>query len=149
MNIVFRAAAIAALLAIGCVVSPAAAAEQGSRYFAFISYAGGPKIDANEFVIEVSDPATAQRFDDVLHHRVVHKHIAFNAHIVPGRANYNEAWTYHVDPASVRPGSDFSVEVCSSTPEYIEEHLSDVGGSFLPGGEWCPWDMHLSREVLR
>lgn len=30
---------------------------------------------------------------------------------------------------------------------YVEKHLSDVGGAFLPGNAWCPWSSRLIAEV--
>lgn len=61
-------------------------------------------------------------------------------------ANYNPAWSYHVDPSSVR-FFDFAIEVCDATIPYVEEHLDEVGGPFLPGRVWCDWSSRLVREV--
>lgn len=141
-------AACALVGGLACGPQPAAA-QEAPRYFAFVSYAGGPKIDANEFIVEVRDPVTAAHLAEIAVNNVPSPRIAFVGKVAPGRTVYNEAWPYHVDPASVRVGGDSHVEVCAATPEYIEEHLSEVGGAFLPGGDWCPWDMRLSREVLR
>jgi hypothetical protein len=30
---------------------------------------------------------------------------------------------------------------------YVEDHLSEAGGSFLPGNRWCPWSSVLTKEV--
>ncbi|TBR36106.1 MULTISPECIES: hypothetical protein [Dyella] len=137
-------------IALSLVCSCAMAGERPpSRYFAFISYAGAPKIDANEFIVEVANPDVAAQFEDILRHRVMHPNIAFEGRVVPGRTIENAAWPYHLDPKSVKVGSTGALDECDSTPENIEANLTDVGGRILPGGWWCPWSMHLSREVLR
>lgn len=128
---------------------PAGSNMSAPRYFAFVSYAGTPKIEANEFIIQIDDPALAEQYAQMVRNNTLQPRIAFTGTVVPGRAPYNEAWAFHVDPASVQLGGASHIEVCDSAPEYVEEHLQEVGGSFLPGAEWCPWSMHVSREVLR
>ena len=61
-------------------------------------------------------------------------------------APYNPRWSYHLDPASI---SFFqcAIEVCDASPQYVEEHLSEVGGAFLPGSTWCPWSSRVAEEV--
>ncbi len=59
---------------------------------------------------------------------------------------YNPRWTYHLDPATI----DFfqmAIEVCDANMEYVEDHLDEACGAFLPGCHWCPWDSRLLREV--
>lgn len=120
-----------------------------SRYFSFVSYAGSPKIDANEFIVEITDAAVAKRFSEMVRNQALQPQVAFSGQVVAGRAPYNEGWAFHVDPSSIRVGDGSHIEVCAATPEYVEEHLAEVGGSFLPGHFWCSWDLHIAREVLR
>lgn len=66
--------------------------------------------------------------------------------IVKEQAPYNKDWSYHVDPESI----DFfavAMEVCDATIQYVEDHLDEVGGPFLPNNHWCPWTSYLVREV--
>jgi hypothetical protein len=42
---------------------------------------------------------------------------------------------------------EVAIEVCDATMPYVEDHLDEVGGAFLPGGYWCPWTSRLTREV--
>jgi len=42
---------------------------------------------------------------------------------------------------------DFAVEVCDASMAYTQEHLEEVGGSFLPGNTWCPWGSQLEAEI--
>ncbi len=59
---------------------------------------------------------------------------------------YNHQWSYTIEPRSVS-FFDFSIEVCDATIPYVEEHLDEVGGAFLPGGYWCDWSSRLVREI--
>ncbi|MDM0018014.1 BP74-related protein [Variovorax saccharolyticus] len=57
--------------------------------------------------------------------------------IVSKPADYNPGWSFHLDPASLR-FFDFAMEVRDAASLYVEEHLSEVGGPFLPNTHWCP-----------
>ncbi|WP_413624442.1 hypothetical protein [Luteibacter sp. Lutesp34] len=119
------------------------------RYFAFGMAVGEPTIDPNEFIIEVRDPALAERYTDIVRGNERQPGVAFFGNVVPERAPYNEGWAFHVDPASLLPPSQTAIEVCDATPQFIEGHLAEVGGATLPGGNWCPWSMRVLREVKR
>ena len=66
--------------------------------------------------------------------------------IIKAPAPYNPRWSYHLDPASI---SFFhcAIEVCDASPQYVEDHLSEVCGPFLPGCTWCPWSSRVAEEV--
>ena len=40
-----------------------------------------------------------------------------------------------------------AIEVCDANMMYVEDHLDEACGAFLPGCHWCPWDSRLTREV--
>jgi hypothetical protein len=40
-----------------------------------------------------------------------------------------------------------AIEVCDANMMYVEDHLDEAGGAFLPGNHWCPWDSRVTREV--
>lgn len=61
-------------------------------------------------------------------------------------ASYNPGWSYHYDPQTVH-FFDYAIEVCDATLPYVEEHLDEAGGPFLPGLIFCPWTSKLVREV--
>jgi hypothetical protein len=66
--------------------------------------------------------------------------------IVPTRVDYNPHYSYHLDPSTI----DFfalAIEVCDASPTYVEAHLAEVGGSFLPNSTWCPWHSRVVAEV--
>ena len=66
--------------------------------------------------------------------------------IVIQKADYNSDWSYHLEPTSIT-FFDMAVEVCDANMRYVEEHLDEVGGSFLPNNQWCPWGSQLTREI--
>ena len=137
-----------------CVVGVAAAhateradLRQVPAYFSFVSL-GEPKIDPNEFIVQVTDPEIASAFRLMIVNSMPQPPVAFKGTVEAGRAPYNEAWAFHVRPETLQL-THIEPEVCDASPEYIEGHLHEVGGSFLPGATWCPWSFRISREVLR
>ncbi|MEU1438804.1 calmodulin-binding protein [Streptomyces sp. NPDC005786] len=66
--------------------------------------------------------------------------------IVKRTAAYNPRWSFHYDPQTVR-FFDYAIEVCDATVPYVEEHLDEAGGAFLPGNVFCPWSSTLVKEV--
>lgn len=65
--------------------------------------------------------------------------------IIKAAISYNPGWSYHLEPRSI----DFfqnSAEVCDASPVGVEEHLSDIGDSFLPSCHWCPWASKIIKE---
>ena len=61
-------------------------------------------------------------------------------------APWNEPWSFILAPRTVE-FFDLAIEVCDANIAYVEEHLDEVGGAFLPGRTWCPWGSRLVREV--
>lgn len=66
--------------------------------------------------------------------------------IIKRPAPYNPGWSFHIDPETIN-FFEVAIEVCDATTPYVEEHLDEVGGAFLPGGYWCPWSSELTGEV--
>ena len=58
---------------------------------------------------------------------------------------YNPNWSFYLQPDSVRM-PEIAIEVCDATATSVQQHLSAVGGSFLPGNQWCP-ATYVIREV--
>ncbi len=75
---------------------------------------------------------------------VTRRHIAGT--VVKKMATYNPKWSYHLKPDSICL-FDSAIEVCDASIQYVEEHLDEVGGSFLPDNQWCPWNSELSQEL--
>lgn len=97
------------------------------------------------FIFKLTDPAKIQEARDILSGRQTGAtHVMGN--IITQPADYNPPWSYHLDPDSVS-FFEMAVEVCDAGIQYVEDHLEEVGGSFLPGNQWCPWGSRLIEEV--
>jgi hypothetical protein len=120
------------------------------HYFSFVR-TSALTFDPNEFIVEVDDTQLVEQFKAMITNQLLQPRIAFVGTVVKGREPYNDAWNFHVIPASLKPGSGASPEVCDAAPEYIEDNVDSINGpeGFLPNAEWCPWSLHIVREVLR
>lgn len=66
--------------------------------------------------------------------------------IVKRPAPYNPRWSFHLDPDTIQFFTQ-AIEVCDANIQYVEDHLDEAGGAFLPGSHWCPWSSRLIKEV--
>ncbi|WP_437479363.1 hypothetical protein WME75_33335 [Sorangium sp. So ce1014] len=108
-------------------------------YFAFMQR------QDQEFIFELTDPAQiahARRILSGEEKMEVHVH----GRITKRTAQYNPKWSFHLDPATIRFFA-MAIEVCDANMQYVEDHLDEACGAFLPGCHWCPWDSKLVREV--
>jgi hypothetical protein len=64
----------------------------------------------------------------------------------PSKAGYNPQWSFHLVPDTVSL-FEMAIEVCDANVIYVEAHLDEVGGNFLPKSFWCPWSSELESEV--
>jgi hypothetical protein len=102
-------------------------------------------VNGDSFVIKLWDPATiahARRIVSGEETGAIH----VIGKVVDSRVAYNPEWAYHLDPSSIGFFEN-AVEVCDATIRYVEDHLIEVGGAFLPGSIWCPWTSTLVREL--
>ncbi|WP_131738118.1 BP74-related protein [Actinomadura roseirufa] len=139
---------LGALAAAGALLAPmtpaADAAATGSTtdqaaYFVFTD------ITREEAVVKITDPAEIQHARDLVNGETTDRpHLV--GRILKRRAPYNPRWSYHYNPETV-DFFDQAFEVCDATIPYVEEHLDEAGGAFLPGLVWCPWTSRLVREV--
>jgi hypothetical protein len=107
---------------------------------------GGSWYGDNEFVVEIKKDA------DVEHARLLLTGVATDRPHIMGRIikrkkEYNPAWSYYLDPETVS-FFDAAIEVCDSSSQYLEDHLDEACGAFLPGCYLCPWASKLTREVV-
>ncbi|CAL9503363.1 BP74-related protein [Streptomyces sp. enrichment culture] len=128
--------AAAALLTAG-PVPPAQAAEPA--YFVITD------VTQEEMVLRLDDPAKIEHARDLLNGATGERpHVV--GRIVKSQADYNPRWSFHYDPGTV----DFfeaAIEICDATIPYVEDHLDEAGGAFLPGLVWCPWTSRVVREI--
>ena len=122
------------------VISPASAASNTEAYFAFQTYG-----DYVPFTIKLTDPAKIQKARDILSGKETNETHVFGK-IIKRPADYNSKWSYQLDANTISFFS-LAIEVCDSTTSYLEDHLDEAGGAFLPGAFWCPWSSKLVKEV--
>ena len=132
-------AALASVAMLGLTApAPAHAAEEAS--FEFTDTNGWSR-----FVIQLTDPAKIQHARDLLSGSTdARPHVL--GRISKRPVAYNARWSYHLQPQTIH-FFDFAIEVCDSSIQYLEDHLDEAGGAFLPGGVWCPWSSRLVREL--
>ncbi|AUX42418.1 calmodulin [Sorangium cellulosum] len=107
--------------------------------FAFIDHM------RKEFIFEITDQAKIDKARNILSGNEPHE-VHVMGRIVKRPVSYNPGWSFHLDPATI---SFFAVaiEVCDASVSYVEDHLDEACGAFLPGCHWCPWSSKLTREV--
>ncbi|SDH71305.1 calmodulin-binding protein [Nonomuraea jiangxiensis] len=102
-------------------------------------------ITGERFVVQLTDPASIQHARDLLSGVTTDRpHII--GRITPRPAPYNPRWSYHLNPDTIG-FFNVAIEVCDATIPYVEDHLDEAGGAFLPGYHWCPWTSRLVREL--
>ncbi|MFF5439921.1 calmodulin-binding protein [Streptomyces achromogenes] len=116
---------------------PAQAADPA--YFEFTD------ITRERAVVRLDDPDKIRHARDLLSGETDERpHLV--GRIVKRQASYNPRWSFHYNPDTV-DFFDVAIEVCDATLPYVEDHLDEAGGAFLPGLVWCPWSSRLVREV--
>ncbi len=99
----------------------------------------------DQFVIKLTDPAKIQKARDILSGKETQLRQIIGK-IVKQRAAYNPPWSFHFDPQTIEFFS-VAMEVCDGSVAYVETHLDEAGGAFLPGNIWCPWSSRLLKEI--
>ena len=100
---------------------------------------------SDQFVIELTDESKIQQARNILNGTEKDQtHVV--GRIIKRPAPYNPKWSYQLDPASISFFS-FAIGVCDANIGYVEDHLDEAGGAFLPGFYWCPWNSRLVKEI--
>ncbi|HEX7929267.1 MAG TPA: hypothetical protein VF678_16850, partial [bacterium] len=99
----------------------------------------------DEFVFELHDPVLIQQARKYLMDPGTAP-LRVAGRIAETRVDYNPKWSFHLQPGSVQFFKN-SIQVCNASIFVVQENLTYVGGSFLPGRWWCPWESHLTREL--
>jgi len=73
-------------------------------------------------------------------------HVKCHGRIKKSRKDYNPNFSYHLDPSTITFFT-MAIEVCDASMSYVEDHLDEACGAFLPGCFWCPWSSRLVREI--
>jgi hypothetical protein len=101
---------------------------------------------SDQFVIELTDESKIQQARNILNGTQKYDETHVVGRIIKRPASYNPKWSYQLDPASIS-FFNVAIEVCDAPIRYVEDHLDEAGGAFLPGGLWCPWNSRLVKEI--
>lgn len=99
----------------------------------------------NTFIFKLTNSIEIQHARNILS-KTETTRIHIGGTIIKQPIDYNTPWSYHLDPSTIY-FFQFSMEICDAHMTYIEEHLDEVGDSFLPNNIWCPWSSILIREL--
>jgi hypothetical protein len=133
------AMALAVAMLTGCQSKP----EGTGHSVAYFRVAGAQ--DKESFVIALKDPETIAEARAIVSGQETAK-VHVTGLVVPGTVAWNAPWHFYVHPDSIS-FFELSVVTCSATTSYVEQHLSEVGGAFLPGRRWCPFSLKVSEEI--
>lgn len=118
--------------------SPAAATEP--VYFKMMTVGS-----REPFVIKLTDPTKIEHARRILSGEETSRtHVM--GRIIKRPAPYNPAYSFHFDPNTI-DFFEMAIEVCDATLSYVEDHLDEACGAFLPGCFFCPWSSKLVAEV--
>jgi hypothetical protein len=138
-RILTKLLAVLTVMATFSVAAPAPAQAAGPAYFVMTD------ITREQFVVQLTDPVKIQHARDLLSGTTTDRPHVYGR-ILKRTAPYNPRWSYNLNPDTV-DFFDVAIEVCDATIPYVEDHLDEAGGAFLPGLVWCPWTSRLVREL--
>jgi hypothetical protein len=99
----------------------------------------------DSFIIALRNPATIERARAIAAGQEA-KAVHVSGTVIKGTAPYNPRWHFHLEPDSISFFEN-AIEVCDSTTSYVDAHLGEVGGAFLPNAHWCPWESKVVHET--
>ncbi|WP_433512049.1 calmodulin-binding protein [Nonomuraea sp. CA-143628] len=138
---------VAAALAVLTAAAPATAttSSRSARQAEPAAYFVVTDITREHFVIQLTDPGKIQHARDLIS-GATHDRPHVIGRILKRPAPYNPRWSYHYNPDTI-DFFDAAIEVCDATFPYVEDHLDEAGGAFLPGLVFCPWTSRLVQEL--
>ncbi|KAF2075724.1 hypothetical protein CYY_002967 [Polysphondylium violaceum] len=116
-----------------------AVASCDEAYFAFKT--DGSKHD---FVFKLTDAEKIEHARKVL--KGEKDQLKIIGRIKKTKKDYNPHYSFHLDPDAIG-FFDYAIETCDSSLQYVEDHLDEACGEFLPGCFYCPWSGKLTKEV--
>lgn len=101
--------------------------------------------ESKPFIIKLTKDADIKHARDLLSGKDTSSpHVM--GRIAKRTADYNPAWSFHIVPETLS-FFEMAIEVCDANTQYVEDHLDEACGAFLPGCFWCPWYSKLTEEV--
>ena len=131
---------VAAAFSFAFVSAATAQDEPEAHYFAVVDTTSTYRTP-QEFIIKLTDAKLIEQAR-LIAAGSAPREFRVEGAVLPGRTDYNELWTFYLDPTSIR-FFDQSEEACDATPMYVEEHLVEMGSVF----HWCPYSSRVIREV--
>ncbi|KAM9960171.1 hypothetical protein ACTFIW_009296 [Dictyostelium discoideum] len=113
--------------------------QSEEAYFALKTY------QDNDFIFKLTDSKKIQKARDILSGKESDE-VHVIGRIKKSNQSYNPKYSFSLDPDTVS-FFDIAIEVCDATTSYVENHLDEACGAFLPGCYWCPWASKLVKEV--
>ncbi|KOT96481.1 calmodulin-binding protein [Streptomyces rimosus subsp. pseudoverticillatus] len=118
---------------------PARTTAEAPAYFVMTDHT------REQFVIKLTKSGDIQHARDLIAGETTDRpHVI--TRIVKRTADYNPHWSFHANPDTTQ-FFDAGIEVCDANIPYVEDHLDEAGGAFLPGLLWCDSDSRLVREI--
>ncbi|TGQ43708.1 MULTISPECIES: S1/P1 nuclease [unclassified Mesorhizobium] len=111
-------------------------------YFTF-EQRGPDKSPSNSFAFKLIDQRTVAMARKILK-TGMDRHV--QGTIVVKKVPYNPAWSYSLIPESIG-FFEQAIEVCDANMAQVEQHVDEIGGSYLPKAHWCPWSSKLTAEI--
>jgi hypothetical protein len=111
-----------------------------TAYFAFTTRQG-----EQEFVIRLNEDKLIDQARRILSGKE-NSETHVMGRIIKKRADHNPNYSFHLDPETIR-FFQVAMEIGDATATYVEDHLDEACGAFLPGCMWTPWTSTLTREV--
>ena len=131
-----------AVCAVALLLLTPTVAHAGRAYFVF-DYPPAPE----QFVIKLNHPEQIAQARRILAgEEPGPMHIMGT--VVKRATRWNAPWSFHLAPKSIQ-FFELAIEVCDASIQYVQDHLDEVGGAFLPGSVWCPWGSRLIAEIPR
>ncbi|CAG6391850.1 calmodulin-binding protein [Streptomyces cocklensis] len=123
-----------------------AAGQTGQAGAANAAYFNLQDTRGSNFTIEITRPEVIQEARDIIANENAERKTVIGR-IIKTQASYNPQWDFHYNPDTVS-FTDNPPEVCDGyNISYVEDHLDEAGGPFLPGLYWCPWNARLTAEI--
>ncbi|CEP12278.1 hypothetical protein [Parasitella parasitica] len=127
------------LLLVATLAASFVAAE--TAYFAFITQGA-----QEQFVFELNDDAKIAHARRILSGEETSR-VHVHGRILKKPEPYNPRYDFSLDPDTT-DFFNYAIEVCDAELFYVEDHLDEVCGAFLPGCHYCPWTSTLTGEIM-
>ncbi|EAL71908.1 hypothetical protein DDB_G0269116 [Dictyostelium discoideum AX4] len=101
--------------------------------------------DHNDFIFKLTDSKKIQMARDILSGKESNE-VHVMGRIKKRPESYNPKFSFILDPDTITFFA-MAIEVCDASTIYVEDHLDEACGAFLPGCFWCPWSSKLTREI--